>query len=96
MGDMQITYADMERAAQDLASGQADIEATLMRLQNGIRGLVAQGYVTGSSSHRFEAAYEEFNSGVREVVRGLDGMGHFLRQAAQTFRETDERLGASL
>jgi hypothetical protein len=61
-----------------------------------IDNLVASGYVTDSSSRRFEASYTEFNTGATKMIEGLTGMGQYLDAAARAFQETDTQLAAAL
>ena len=57
MPNLNVTYADMQSAAGQLRSGEQQVEADLARLKRLIDNLVASGYVTDSSSKRFEASY---------------------------------------
>jgi WXG100 family type VII secretion target len=94
--NLNVTYADMQSAASQLQSGEAQIEADLTRLKRLIDNLVASGYVTDSSSRRFEASYAEFNAGATKMIQGLTGMGQYLDAAARAFAETDTQLAATL
>ncbi|MGH3252208.1 MAG: WXG100 family type VII secretion target [Trebonia sp.] len=96
MPNLNVTYADMQSAASQLQSGEAQIETDLTRLKRLIDNLVASGYVTDSSSKRFEASYAEFNSGATKMIQGLTGMGQYLDAAAKAFSETDAQLAATL
>ncbi len=96
MADMNVTYAEMESAATQLTSGKADIESRLSQLKSNIENLVSSGYVTGKSSPAFQAAYDEFNTGVLKTIEGLEGMSTFLKQAAKAMEDTDTQLANSL
>ena len=96
MANMNVTYADMEAAASQLRSGQADIESRLAGLKGLVDNLVNGGYVTDVSSKAFDAAYTEFNDGIRKTVQGLEGMGAYLTNAAGALRTTDEELAKGL
>ncbi len=96
MSNLNVTYAEMQSAASQLRSGEAQIEADLVRLKRLIDTLVASGYVTDSSSKRFEASYTEFDSGATKMIQGLTGMGQYLDAAAKAFAETDTQLAAAL
>lgn len=96
MADMQVTFDDMRNAAKDLADGHSEIEGKLTHLQNGIKNLVNGGYVTGKSSPAFERAYDEFNDGVKKTLEGLNGMGEFLKSAADAMDDTDQQLASAL
>jgi WXG100 family type VII secretion target len=94
--NLNVTYAEMQSAASQLRSGESQIEADLVRLKRLIENLVASGYVTDSSSKRFEASYAEFDSGATKMIQGLTGMGQYLDAAAKAFAETDTQLAAAL
>ncbi|HEX3516076.1 MAG TPA: WXG100 family type VII secretion target [Trebonia sp.] len=96
MPNLNVTYADMQSAAGQLRSGEQQVEADLARLKRLIDSLVASGYVTDTSSKRFEASYTEFNAGATKMIQGLTGMGQYLDAAAKAFAETDTQLAAAL
>ncbi len=82
MPNLNVTYADMQSAANQLKAGEQQIEGDLARLKQLIDNLVASGYVTDSSSRQFEASYAEFNTGATKMIQGLTGMGQYLDTAA--------------
>jgi WXG100 family type VII secretion target len=94
--NLNVTYDEMRTAARQLRSGQTDIEGKLEELARLVAGLVSGGYVTDRSSKAFDAAYTEFNDGVRKTVAGLEGMSSYLEQAAQAMEDTDSQLASSL
>jgi WXG100 family type VII secretion target len=91
-----VTYADMQSAANQLNSGENQIEGDLTKLKRLIDNLVAGGYVTDSSSKQFETSYTEFNTGATKMIQGLSGMASYLNAAAKAFQETDTQLAAAL
>jgi len=96
MPNVNVTYADMQSAANQLRNGESQIEGDLATLKKLIDNLVASGYVTDSSSKQFEASYTEFNTGATKMIQGLNGMGQYLDSAAKAFGETDAQLAAAL
>ena len=96
MANVNVTYADMQSAANQLRSGESQIEGDLAKLKKLIDNLVASGYVTDTSSKQFEASYTEFNTGATKMIQGLNGMGQYLDSAAKAFHETDAQLAAAL
>ena len=94
--NVNVTYADMQSAANQLKAGEAQIEGDLARLKQLVDNLVAGGYVTDSSSRQFEASYAEFSAGATKMIQGLTGMGQYLDAAARAFQETDSQLAAAL
>jgi WXG100 family type VII secretion target len=94
--NLTVTYHEMSDAARRLRDGQQQIEAQLQALKSLVDSLVSGGYVTDSSSKAFDGAYSEFNEGARRTIAGLEGMGHYLDRAAQTFQQADQDLAAAL
>jgi WXG100 family type VII secretion target len=94
--NVNVTYAEMQSAANQLRAGQQQIESDLARLKSMTDNLVASGYVTDASSKKFEASYTEFNAGATKMMEGLTGMGQYLDAAARAFQETDTQLAAAL
>jgi uncharacterized protein YukE len=50
VANVNVTYADMQSAANQLRSGEQQIEADLAKLKKLIDNLVASGYVTDTPS----------------------------------------------
>lgn len=96
MANLNVTYSDMRTAAQQLAQGQLDIESKLSELKSMIDGLVNSGYVTDSSSRVFAVSYQDFTDGAKRTIQGLEGMGAFLKNAADLLEETDNALARGL
>jgi WXG100 family type VII secretion target len=96
MGNVDVTYAEMQDAANRLRNGKEEIVEKLGELKKLVDSLVNGGYVTDSSSKAFEASYHEFDDGATKTVEGLNGMGQYLDTAAQTFKEADEQLAKAL
>ena len=96
MANVNVTYQDMNAAGDRLVSGRQEIEGMLTELKRLVDDLVSAGYVTDSSSKQFQAAYDEFNSGVTKTIEGLNGMGSYLKTAAQTFQDADTQLASAL
>jgi len=96
MPNVNVTYQQMEEAASRLTNGRTEIDGMLSQLQSLVEQLVADGYVTDSSSVAFRNSYDEFTRGAKQVIEGLDGMGQYLNQAATTFRDADAQLASAL
>lgn len=96
MPNVNVTYADMQSAANQLRAGENQIEGDLAKLKKLVDNLVASGYVTDTSSKQFESSYTEFSTGATKMIQGLNGMGQYLDAAAKAFHETDTQLAAAL
>jgi uncharacterized protein YukE len=96
MANIHVTYADMQNASTQLATGRADIDAKLIELKNFIDNLVSEGYVTSQSSLAFQEQFSAFIAGTQGAIEALTAMGTFLQQAAQTMEQTDIQLAAAI
>lgn len=96
MANVNVTYQQMEEAAGRLRNGRTEIDGLLGQLKALVDQLVSEGYVTDSSSKSFQSSYEEFTTGARNTIEGIDGMAQYLTQAAATFRDADSQLASAL
>lgn len=96
MANVNVTYPQMQDAAARLRNGRVEIDDLLSRLKSQVDGLVADGYVTDASSKRFQASYDEFTTGARTAIAGLEGMSSHLTTAAQAFQDADTQLASAL
>ena len=96
MANVNVTYQQMEDAAGRLLNGRTEMDGMLGQLKSLVDQLVAEGYVTDSSSKSFSSSYDEFTTGARNMIAGLDGMAQYLNQAAATFRDADSQLAGAL
>ncbi len=92
MPNVNVTYEEMRDAATKLKTGEDDIRTRLSDLHTMIKNLINEGYVTDTSSKKFDQNYDEFNDGVNKTIEGLDGMSQYLKAAADAFQQADEDL----
>lgn len=96
MANVNVTYQELHDQAVKLANGRQEIENQLSTLKGQVEALVAEGFVTDSSSKAFQQSYEEFTQGATRTIAGLDGMSTYLKTAAQTFQDVDSQLANAL
>ena len=96
MANVNVTYQQMQDAATKLNNGRVEIDNMLGQLKALVESLVAEGYVTDASSKSFQASYEEFTTGAKTTIGGLEGMAEYLKKAAQTFQDADTALAGAL
>lgn len=94
--NVHVTYQEMRDAANQLRNGQQEITEKLGQLQKQVQSLVNGGYVTDRSSKQFEQSYNEFDTGAKKTIEGLEGMGKYLESAADAFQQADEQLAKGL
>jgi WXG100 family type VII secretion target len=96
MANVNVTYQQMEEAAGRRNNGRSEIDGLLGQLKSLVDQLVSDGYVTDSSSRSFQSSYDEFTTGAKNTIAGLEGMAQYLTQAAATFRDADTQLASAL
>jgi WXG100 family type VII secretion target len=96
MPNVNVTFQEMQDAANRMTHAKEEMMSKLTELRNMVNSLVNGGYVTDSSSKQFDENYTEFNEGATKMAEGLEGMGQYLTAAADTFREADEELAKKL
>ena len=96
MANVNVTYQQMQDAATRLNNGRTEIDDLLGQLKSLVDSLVAEGYVTDSSSKSFQSSYDEFTTGAKNTIGGLEGMAQYLTTAAQTFQDADTQLASAL
>jgi uncharacterized protein YukE len=96
MANMNVTYDEMTNAANNLRTGQGQIEETLGRLRGLVDGLISQGFQTDKASGQFGTSYQSMDKGLTEALTGISGMADFLVQARAALQGVDDQLSAGL
>ena len=96
MADVHVDYSQVQTSASALQSGQQEIEAQLARLKTTIDNLVSSGFVTDLASGKFHNSYEQWNTGARNVIAGLEGMSAFLKTAIAQHQQLDQQLSSAV
>ncbi|MGQ0779265.1 MAG: WXG100 family type VII secretion target, partial [Pseudonocardiales bacterium] len=91
MPSVHVDYEQLRSTASQLKSGQQEMESQLGRLKSLIDSLVASGFVTERASGKFQQSYEQWNSGAKNVVAGLEGMSGFLNTAIAQHQQLDQQ-----
>lgn len=95
MPNVHVDYEQLKSSATQLRSGQQEVEGMLTRLKSMIDNLVSSGFVTDQASGKFQQSYDQWNSGAKNVIAGLEGMGGFLTSAVNQHQQLDTTLGQS-
>jgi WXG100 family type VII secretion target len=86
----------MQDAAGKLKSYESAIQDQLRQAQSLIQNLVNTGFVTQAASKAFDTAYSNFTQGATKMIDGMNEMGQYLNNAAQTMQQTDEQLARGI
>ncbi|WP_147437779.1 WXG100 family type VII secretion target [Streptomyces radicis] len=95
-GDIDVTYQDMRDAGDDLIEAKGELLTKLNQLRAYVSDLVRDGYVTSASSGAFDQQYQVFHDGGTQAVEALQGLGDFLKGAADGFSNLDQELEQGL
>jgi WXG100 family type VII secretion target len=93
MPNVTVDYEQLRSSATQLKSGQQEVESMLTRLKTMIENLVSSGFVTDQASGKFRGSYEQWNTGAKNVIAGLEGMSSFLTGAVDQHQQLDAKLG---
>lgn len=96
MANLNVTYDEITSVANQLKSGQGSLEEQLTSLKRAVDGLIGAGFATDQASGAFQNSYTEFDTGIRQVVSGLEGMTAFLNQAVTSYTQVDTDLASAI
>jgi len=95
MANVHVDYGELTATAARLNSGQQEVEQQLGGLKASVDRLVTSGFVTDQASGRFQQSYEQWTTGAKNVMAGLEGMSAFLRKAIEQHQQLDGGLAQS-
>ncbi len=96
MADVSLNYEEMRAGATKLEQGRTTIEQELDSLRRMIDNLVQTSFKTQTASPKFQQSYDQWNTGAKSAIAGLEGMSGFLKQAIQRHQELDTGLSGGL
>lgn len=95
MSEEILLRADEARdAAQDVKTASSDAIQAFETLKGRLGGLADS--FKGQTATAFDNQYNEWHEGAKQMLEGLDGLGDFLNQAANTIEETDSSIASQL
>ena len=96
MANLNVTYDELREAAQRLLAGKDDMQQKLAELSNLVQTLTSNGFQAEQSSAAYRDSFDQFTTGTRQAIDGLDGLSKFLVSAADTLQQTDEGLANAI
>lgn len=96
MANLNVTYDDLRATAQHLLAGKDDMQQKLAELSNAVNTLTANGFQAEHSSAAYRDSFDQFTTGTRNAIDGLEGLSKFLVSAADALQQTDEGLAQSI
>lgn len=96
MADISVSYEEIQAGARRLDQGRTNIEEQLESLRKMIDQLVQTSFRTQNASPKFQQSYQQWNSGTKQAIAGLEGMSAFLKKAVQGHQDLDTNLTSGL
>jgi len=96
LANLNVTYDDLRATAQHLLAGKDDMQQKLAELSNAVNTLTANGFQAEHSSAAYRDSFDQFTTGTRNAIDGLEGLSKFLVSAADALQQTDEGLAQSI
>ncbi len=95
-GQIHIEPSEIEEAAAWLRNQKEMMQQSLREADTKMGEVVAAAYATPGSETKFKPYWEEYNTGTREAIEGLEGVSQFLNAVAEAFVNTDDQTANSI
>lgn len=93
-GQIKLRPEEARANANDVRSTQADATELINALRSRMNSLVDS--FEGRTQEAFLTKLDEVGAGLRDLLNGLDQLGHFLSSAADAIVELDSSLASQL
>lgn len=93
-GEILLRAEDARAAANDVKHAAADAQSAIENLRNRLSQL--EGSFRGQTATAFDNKYNEWHTGAKQMLEGLDGLGQFLENAANTIEQADADIAGQL
>ncbi|KAB1140843.1 WXG100 family type VII secretion target [Streptomyces luteolifulvus] len=87
---------DIEEAANWLRNQKETLRQGLLEADTKMADVVAAAYSAPGSETRFRPYWNEYNTGTRDALQGLEGVSRFLSSVARAFVDTDDQTAGSI
>jgi WXG100 family type VII secretion target len=85
---LRLTQGELQARAASLRNGAGEIEGQLSQMSSQISSLVGQDW-EGQARDSFQALWQEWQSGARQVHEALQGISQLLDTAGRSFEQTE-------
>lgn len=96
MANMNVSYDELQTAANQLRIGETQLRDQLTQLRTYITNLVGSGFVTEQASLAFNETFEQFTTAATTTVSNLDILAQNLEGTAKVLQEADTQLAARM
>jgi WXG100 family type VII secretion target len=93
-GEILLRAEDARTAADDVTKAAGDAQSAIENLRSRLSQL--EGSFRGQTATAFDNKYNEWHAGAKQMLEGLDGLGQFLRKAADTIEQADTDIASQL
>jgi WXG100 family type VII secretion target len=91
---LRLTQGELQARAASLRSGAGEIEGQLSQMSSQISSLVGQDW-EGQARDSFQALWQEWQNGARQVHEALQGISQLLDTAGRSFEQTESDVTRS-
>ncbi|MFE5819985.1 WXG100 family type VII secretion target [Streptomyces sp. NPDC056479] len=95
-GPININPEDIEEAANWLRTQKETLQQGLQEADTKMADVVAAAYSTPGSETKFKPYWDEYNTGTKSAIEGLEGVSQFLSSVARAFVDTDDQTAGSI
>jgi WXG100 family type VII secretion target len=88
---LNLTYEDIQNMATRLESEAERFTTEIGDVKGEVDELVESGF-QAASSRAFQEQFEDFTTGLKQMIEGMNGLAAFLTTAAEQFAEVDSQL----
>ncbi|RRR34360.1 hypothetical protein EHS14_03150 [Schaalia georgiae] len=87
---------EMRSIGSQLVATQGDISEKIQAARAAVDGLIGSGFTTQAASGAYSERFSQLSQGLTQVNEGLEPLGNFLTQYADSVEEMDTQMSSSL
>lgn len=92
-GTMLVTYAELERAAQDISGQAKKLDGDLQALQTRMKDI--SGFFEGEAKTAADGLHREWDMKSREIHQALNAIANAIRDASAAYSAADKKAAAN-
>ncbi|MDI3407651.1 WXG100 family type VII secretion target [Streptomyces cavernicola] len=92
-GTMLVTYAELERAAQQISSQAKRLDGDLQALQTRMKDISA--FFEGEAKTAADGLHREWDTKSREIHQALNAIANAVREASAAYSAADRKAAAN-
>ncbi|WP_250007574.1 WXG100 family type VII secretion target [Actinoplanes sp. M2I2] len=95
-GQMILDPEEVKAFAQYLLQQRENLQSALQEADTRMAETVEASYNTPGSESKFKPFWEEYITGTKQAIDGIEGVSQFLDQTLQKFVETDDATAGAI